>query len=127
MKKPKQLGRSHLRKYFKAKNMENRFEKYLLYEKENGKVIEVNPNTFKLANEAFLLFKSLFDANYGTINEDENLISIHTGGWSENEELIEEFSQTGWWFKYHKITKIGGHYYFDTDFHAEKKWIVVSN
>lgn len=79
-----------------------------------------------MADEAFLLFKSMYDTHYGSIEEDENLISIHTGGWSDNEELIREFEETGWWFKYHKITAKGGHYYFNTDFYAEKEWQIVA-
>lgn len=105
--------------------MDNRFEKYLMYEKENGKIVNVNPKAFELADEAFLLFKELYDTNYGSIDEDENLISIHTGGWSDNEQLIYEFEQTAWWLKHHKITAKGGHYYFDTDFHADKEWQIV--
>lgn len=97
-----------------------------MYEKENGKLVNVNPKAFELADEAFLLFKSMYDTHYGSIEEDENLISIHTGGWSDNEELIREFEETGWWFKYHKITAKGGHYYFNTDFYAEKEWQIVA-
>lgn len=106
--------------------MENRFEKHLMYDKENGKIIDVNPKAFELADESFLLFKELYDTHYGSIEEDGNLISIHTGGWSENESLISEFEQTGWWFKYHKITATGGHYYFNTDIHGNKEWQIVS-
>lgn len=105
--------------------MENRFQKYQLYLKENGTIVGVNSKAFDFIDEAFELFKELYDTFYGDINEDDNLISIHTGGWSENEVLIEEFKQTLWWFKYHKITKRGGHYYFDTDFDAEKKWKII--
>lgn len=105
--------------------MDNRFEKYLMYETQDGKIVNVNPKAFELAEEAFLLFKSMYDTNYGSIDEDENLISIHTGGWSDNEELIREFKETGWWFKYHKITAKGGHYYFNTDFYADKDWIIT--
>lgn len=102
--------------------MENRFDKYIFYVRENGKIVDVNPSAIEFADEAFLLFKELYDTHYGSINENENLISIHTGGWSENESLIYEFEQTGWWFKYHKITAKGGHYFFNTDIHADKEW-----
>jgi hypothetical protein len=105
--------------------MKNRFEKYLKYVKENGKIVNVSPDALKLADEAFLLFKSMYNTNYGSINEEENLISIHSGGWSDNEELIREFEETGWWLKNHEITARGGHYYFDTDFHADKEWEIV--
>jgi len=59
------------------------------------------------------------------VDENENVIAIHTGGWSENEELIEEFKETAWWFKFHVITARGGHYYFNTDSHADKEWKIV--
>lgn len=35
--------------------MKNVFEKYLLYIKVNGKIVNVNPNAFELSDEAFLL------------------------------------------------------------------------
>ena len=104
--------------------MENRFEKYRMYEKKDGRIIKYNPNAHDLAGEAFELFKSLYNTHYGSIYEDENLISIHTGGWSDNEELIREFKETGWWFRYHKITATGGHYFFNTDFYADKDWVI---
>ena len=105
--------------------MKNRFKKYLMYNTKNGKIISVNKKAFAFANEAFLLFKSLFNIIYGSIEEDGNLISIHTGGWSDNEELINEFAETAWWVRYHKITARGGHYYFDTDFHSDNKWQII--
>lgn len=101
------------------------FDKYIFYIKENGKIVGVNPVALEFADEAFLLFKELFDTDYGSINEDKNLISIHTGGWSENESLIYEFQQTGWWFRYHNITAEGGHYFFNTDINADKEWRIV--
>ena len=106
--------------------MVNRFEKYLTFKKENGVIVDVNSDAFDLAEEAFLLFKNLYDTNYGSIFEDENLISIHTGGWSENELLIDEFMETGWWLMNHKITAIGGHYYFNTDIYADKEWNITT-
>lgn len=94
--------------------MKNRFEKYNLFKGE-----------LNLKTESFELFKSLFDNNYGLIEEDDNLISIHTGGWSDNEDLINEFKETIWWRSNHKITEKGGHYFFDTDTHKDKKWKII--
>lgn len=105
--------------------MKNRFEKYVMYIKVNGKITDVNRNAFKLADDAFSLFKSLYNTNYGTIDENDNLIAIHTGGWSDNEELIREFQETVWWIRNHKITAKGGHYYFNTDSRQEKEWVIV--
>ena len=103
---------------------DNVFEKYLFYIKEAGQIVGVNSDAFDLAGEAFSLFKELFNDNYGSIREHENLISIHSGGWSDNESLIMDFKETGWWVKNYKISRVGGHYYFDTDIHADNKWSI---
>ena len=54
-------------------------------EQESKKYIEF---AFNNGDDAFQLFCQLYDTNYGSIDIDKNLISIHTGGWSENEEII---------------------------------------
>ena len=99
--------------------MKNQFKKY------NYHMLKPHDLTTESLNESFELFKELYDANFGSIHEDGNLISIHTGGWSENEYLIEDFKKTWWWFKNHKITASGGHYYFNTDTHSPKYWIIT--
>lgn len=104
---------------------ESPFKEYELYIIENNIIFGVNTNAFELANKAFQLFKSLYDTHYGSIEEDENLISIHTGGWSENEHLISEFKKTGWWHRYIKIEAKGGHYFFNTDIYKDKDWIIT--
>lgn len=108
--------------------MTNRFEKYVIYKIDDKAVCtNINTENEKLSDESFCLFKDLFDTHYGSINEDGNLISIHTGGWSENEYLVSEFKETWWWFKYHKITAKGGHFYFNKNsFHGEKKWKITA-
>lgn len=104
------------------------FEKYYMWVySEDGRLLGINDNTFEIADEAFLLFKDLYDYQYGNIEEADNLISIHSGGWSENEILIEELMKTAWWYKYSKIIANGGHYYFDTDFYNGKnEWIITN-
>lgn len=101
------------------------FSKYYLYTKENGKTVDINYKAFDLAEEAFEQFKEHYYTHYGTIEEDENLIAIHTGGWSGNEKLIRKLKKTAFWIRWHKITAAGGHYYFDKDFHAGKKWKII--
>ena len=105
--------------------MKNRFRKYLTFNGENGKIVSANTGAFENMEEAFELFRNLFNLDYGSIEEDSNLIGIHTGGWSDNEALIDEFKETTWWLKYHEITMRGGHYYFNTDFYADKKWTII--
>lgn len=101
--------------------MKNRFKKYLMYDEDKN----VNSLAFESAQEAFSLFKELYDTHYGSIKENGNLISIHTGGWSENEILIHEFKDTAFWWRFHQITAKGGHYYFNTDSHANMEWNII--
>ena len=106
--------------------MENRFKDYSLWIKdENGKIIDSNRSCFDTLDECWELFKNLYCEVYGSIEEDENLISIHTGGWSYNEELISEFKDTYWWQKNFDIQAKGGHYYFSTDSDSQKEWVIA--
>ena len=84
----------------------------------------INDEAYDLDNEAFELFKSLYNYAAGDIIETDGLVEVHTGGWSENEVLVLEFQATWWWAKYHEITKKGGHYYFDMS--GGKEWQVVA-
>ncbi len=102
--------------------MEDTFKKYEIFRFSEGCMVDSDPSSIDLAGEAFLLFKELFDDGYGSIREEENLVSIHSGGWSENECLIREFKKTSWWFLYYEITAAGGHYFFNTDTAGGKEW-----
>jgi len=45
------------------------------------------------------------------IVEDRNALSLHTGGWSGNEEIIFALAQNDFWKKLNR-QRVGGHYYF---------------
>lgn len=80
-------------------------------------------------NEAFLLFMDLYNHHCGSVVIDENLIEIHTGGWSDNEEIISYFRKTRWWEQNIVFTRHGGHYYFDTSAMSEgkKEWVIIKS
>lgn len=105
---------------------ENPFKKYQLWTRdEHGSITGVNPEATALLDESFELFRSLYNTHYGSIiEEDHHLISIHTGGWSDNELLISQFKESYWWWKYHQITAKGGHYYFNLDRQAKNDWTI---
>ena len=106
--------------------MKNIFKKYTPTSMFLAKYSE--EEILKLLNESFELFKSKFNNHYGSIVEEDNLITISSGGWSDNEELISQFKSTFWWLSYFKIHATGGHYFFDTNknfTNNTKKWIVV--
>lgn len=105
--------------------MENNINKYALYQTDSNGKLSVNGEAFELADKAFELFKELFDTDYGSINEDQNLVSIHTGGWSDNEALIAQLKDTAWWIINYSGSKAGGHYYFNTDKQSEMDWDMV--
>ena len=76
-------------------------------------------------NDAFGLLADHFNEEYGTIDIDDNLIQISTGGWSDNQYLISCFKKTFWFKQNLFATIVGGHYFFNTDRHAEKEWDII--
>ncbi|MAX51434.1 MAG: hypothetical protein CMH22_05600 [Methylophaga sp.] len=86
-------------------------EKYVLDFENDSK--EDGQRKIDLWEEAFEVFCSLYQTGYGNIEIDNNLIEIHTGGWSENEELVYLLKKTAWWYKVNVIERGGGHYYLD--------------
>lgn len=116
-----QIIRNHL---IKINIMKNPFKKYKLYKTKKGKIIDVNPKALEQCTEALEKLIELYNIDYGSIEIKNNLVSIHTGGWSDNEYLISQFKDTAFWFKYHKITAKGGHYYFNTDTNGSSEWVI---
>lgn len=110
----------------------NRFKDYIfdfkalseLSEEESKAIIS---KIIASCDEAFELFESLYDTGYGTITKANDLISISTGGWSDNEALIEEFRKTHWWSKNFVAHKAGGHYFFKTDSDSDSEWKIVQH
>jgi hypothetical protein len=47
------------------------------------------------------------------VEYDGYKLILHTGGWSENEKIIEYLSNTVFWHLYWQSSKRGGHYYFE--------------
>ena len=107
-------------------DIEKLFKEFYVYEfDDNGRMIGFNEGAYEKADEAFAIFQMMYDTRYGSINIDDNLVDIHTGGWSDNEELISVFKKTAWWSMYHRVTATGGHYYFNTGSVKERSWKVV--
>ena len=111
------------------KNYEELFKPYCFNFKLKDAESKANIEfIFSSKKEAFDLFKSVYDTTYGSIYEDENLISVHTGGWSENELIISEFKKTWWWSTCIRMQSVGGHYYFDTDkSNGVKEWQIIKS
>lgn len=68
-----------------------------------------------MAKDCLEYLQEIWEQSCGTIKVDENLVSIHTGGWSDNELVIRYLRLTMWWSKYYECQSIGGHYYFNLD------------
>jgi hypothetical protein len=47
------------------------------------------------------------------VNEAEKKLELHTGGWSGNEEVLSYFKNTAFAQFYWKMSKAGGHYYYE--------------
>ena len=82
-----------------------------------------HPDAFKNSDEAFEYFKANFVHHYGRIEEEDGRVQIHTGGWSDNEYLVEKLKKTAWWRMHFVAMRTGGHYYFDTT--GQSRWEVV--
>jgi len=108
----------------------NRFKEYIFDFKRLSELPEAESKAeiekiISTCDEAFELFESLYDTGYGSITKTNDLISISTGGWSDNEELIAEFRKTHWWNKNFVIHKTGGHYFFKTDYDSDFEWKII--
>lgn len=47
------------------------------------------------------------------LDEPEKKLELHTGGWSGNEEVMNYFKNTSFAQFYWKMTRVGGHYYYE--------------
>ena len=68
-------------------------------------------------NKGMQIIEEHWNTDYGTISVDKTekdriIIELTTGGWSENEEIIEELSNTMFWFLWWQESKRGGYYKF---------------
>lgn len=91
------------------------------------KYIIGHPDAFKNADEAFEFFKANFVHHYGRIEEEDGRVQIHTGGWSDNEYLVEKLKKTAWWRMHFVAMRTGGHYYFDTTNQLGRWKIIKTN
>lgn len=76
---------------------------------------KLNTNIF---NYGLDIIKKYWNCDYGSLEvckEKENgniTLELTTGGWSENEEFINELSETWFWFLWWQESKRGGYYKF---------------
>lgn len=81
----------------------------------NKEEIEVlNSNDW---NKGIRIIEEHWNTDYGTISVDKTesgivIIELTTGGWSENEELIDKLANTMFWFLWWNTSKRGGYYKF---------------
>lgn len=78
------------------------------------KEIEIlNTNDFY---ECVGIIEKHWNNDYGTFNIEGkngiNILELTTGGWFENEQIIDELSNTMFWFLWWQESKRGGYYKF---------------
>lgn len=65
------------------------------------------------------VLRKYWDFDYGdfVVNYIDNrkILKLSTGGWSYNEEIIDELSETFFWTFYWQTSRRGGHYVFGID------------
>lgn len=57
------------------------------------------------------LLEDVWNTDYGAYSVENGMIGIHTGGWSENEEVLPRLRDTFYWFIAWQRLERGGHYY----------------
>lgn len=69
-----------------------------------------------------------WNCDYGSIHYSHGIgknnrfyLELHTGGWLENEEIIEELIQSFFWVLFWQKSERGGHYYFKGHLHDVKR------
>lgn len=68
---------------------------------------------FRWEEGANYLFKAFNATGIGSAEYDsEGSLHLHTRGWSECEDIIEEASHSMWWTRWWYCTIRGGHYIF---------------
>lgn len=101
------------------------FESYIL-DFKNDSEEDLNRKT-KDVDKIFELFCELYDMGYGSVEIYDNLIEIHTGGWSDNEYLVSVLKDTYFWYTVSVVSSCGGHYYLDRDKWNDNKkhWKII--
>lgn len=59
------------------------------------------------------ILEEYWEYSYGSMEYDESLLKIATGGWSYNEFIVSILKRTIFWSAYWKASTQGGTYYFD--------------
>ena len=79
----------------------------------NEEISTFNTNDFQ---QGINIIEKYWNQNYGTfdIEGKDGIITLEltTGGWSENEEIIDILGNTMFWFLWWQESKRGGYYKF---------------
>lgn len=67
-------------------------------------------------NACITLIEKHWNQTYGTFdiegNGNQQILELTTGGWSDNEEIIDQLADTWFWFLWWQESKRGGYYKF---------------
>lgn len=72
-----------------------------------------NADVLKLSFQGMIgLILDCWNTDYGKIDFDEKSLTLITGGWSDNEEIISVLQNTLFWTFYWQQSERGGKYIF---------------
>lgn len=64
-------------------------------------------------DEYVQLIVECWNTHYGRADYKNGILELHTGGWSENEEILDAIQMNKlFWIKYWSTEVRGGHYWF---------------
>lgn len=69
--------------------------------------------THEKDDEIIAMLEDEWNTDYGVMNWNEKELRLATGGWSENEAIIDKLMNSMFWLKYWKSSSRGGLYIFD--------------
>lgn len=79
----------------------------------NEEISTFNTNDFQ---QGINIIEKYWNQNYGTFDIEGKdgiiVLELTTGGWSENEEIIDILGNTMFWFLWWQESKRGGYYKF---------------
>ena len=82
-----------------------RIKNFDIFEEDIEKLLELIENEWEYADVGY--FKQY-------VEEGKNILELHTGGWSGNEEILEALRENfAFWSAYWWKTERGGHYWFE--------------
>ena len=79
---------------------------------QETKVLLAKTLPYDFTSGAEFLLQALKDTGYGVGSLVDDVLTLHSCGWSDAEEIIEGAMLSTWWQAWWYSSTVGGHYVF---------------